>query len=239
MTNPILQFPADTQDLMNAILAQAGTAQTAAALLVGSYGESGWDPFASGSGGGGAFGFTPPSYPAWLETAAPATQVAAILPAYLANLPLIPASITNPAARAEWQAIASERPLNDTTDMAEIEATNAPTTYGANFSYSVQNWDLIAEIVAFGFPPPPPPRIGDDNAMFIHVVWPGGKTGDTIKSKAGKTYAYGLVVWATPDTGVNLGNNYPNVETAYGASLTLVPDPNGTLLDEIPNHIGF
>jgi hypothetical protein len=114
--------------------------------------------------------------------------------------------------------------------------------FGSNFapgaydtSVALLAWPMLPQPI----PPKPISQLGADTTMFIHVVWPGGKSGETIKSRAGKTYEYGLVVWASPETGINLGNNYPNVETAYGSDLKLVEDPNGTLLDMIPNHIGF
>ena len=123
-----------------------------AALMIGATGESNLDPTASGSGGGGAFGFTPPNYPASLETAPPAEQVAAILPSYEQALSQLPSSITNPAAAAEWVALGAERPgsLSDPGSQynerqAVIEQTNAPTMYGANNSYTVQNWGQIAQ----------------------------------------------------------------------------------------------
>jgi hypothetical protein len=120
--------------------------------MVGATGESNMNPTSSGSGGGGAFGFTPPSYPAWLETASPAQQVAAILGSYQDALSKLPSSITNPAAQAQWIALSAERPLHvgqpyesSPGDLQTIEQTNAPTTYGANQSYTVQNWDQIAQ----------------------------------------------------------------------------------------------
>jgi hypothetical protein len=133
----------DRATLVAEILKQAPNQDVAYAMLVGSMGESNQDPSSSGSGGGGAFGFTPPNYPASLETAPPAQQVAAILPSYVAAAQQIPSTVTNPAARAEWIAIAAERPLGYTGlhsgELGQIESTNAPTTYGANSSLDVQS----------------------------------------------------------------------------------------------------
>jgi hypothetical protein len=158
-------YPPNTQLLFLAIAAATpGNKELQRALLVGSYGESGWDPFDSGSGGGGAFGFTPPSYPASLETAPPSEQVAAILPAYQSAQTQCPSSITNPAARAQWIAIAGERPEFDTAEMATIERTNAPTTYGANSSYTVQNWDEIVAITT------PKGKVLDS---MVYFIWEG------------------------------------------------------------------
>lgn len=135
-----------TDHLLSAIQTQAPNLPTEQAMLVGSYGESGWDPYAQGSGGGGAFGFTPPNYPASLETAPPSKQVAAILPAYTQAQQAVPGTLTNPAAAAEYQALAAERPAGYTAELQQISATNAPTQYGANTSYWVQNWSEINKI---------------------------------------------------------------------------------------------
>lgn len=142
------------QKLLNAIAAQAPDQQTQAALLVGSYGESGWDPNAVGSGGYGAFGFTSPQYtdPSSASyvppNATPSQQVAAILPAYTKAEGQVPSTVTNPAARAEYQALSAEQPSGTSTELGTIAATNKPTTYGANTSYSVQNWGTISQIVS-------------------------------------------------------------------------------------------
>ena len=48
------------QQLLDAIAAQAPNPTVHAALLVGSYGESGWNPQAVSPGAYGAFQFTPP-----------------------------------------------------------------------------------------------------------------------------------------------------------------------------------
>jgi hypothetical protein len=132
----------DRAGLVAQILAQAPNQDVAMAMLFGSTGESNQSPTSSGSGGGGAFGFTPPSYPAWLETASPEQQVAAILPSYVAAAQQIPGTVSNPAARAEWIAIAAERPLGFTGfhsgELGTIEANNAPTEYGANSSLNGQ-----------------------------------------------------------------------------------------------------
>ena len=167
MSNPISQYSMDTQVLLNAILAQAPDAETAAALLVGSYGESNWNPYAVSDDAYGAFQFTPPgSYGPGSEVGASASaQVAAILSDYAEARERVPACVTNPAARAEYQALASERPEYDTDDMARIEATNAPTTYGANFSYSVQNWDEIVPILATRWGT----RQGDNDVTYMKL----------------------------------------------------------------------
>jgi hypothetical protein len=132
----------DQAGLVAQILAQAPNQDVAMAMLFGSTGESNQSPTSSGSGGGGAFGFTPPSYPAWLETASPEQQVAAILPSYVAAAQQIPNTVTNPSARAEWIAIAAERPLGYTGfhsgELGQIEANNAPSEYGANASLNAQ-----------------------------------------------------------------------------------------------------
>lgn len=152
------------EELIVAILSSTNNRQLQQALLVGSYGESGWDPYASGSGGGGAFGFTPPSYPAWLETAPPDVQVNAILPAYKIAQSQLPSSITNPAAQAEWIAIAAERPEYDTLRMSMIVLLNYPTIYGANYSYYVQNWDEIVSLTT-------PNEKGDDMWAFVNNIY--------------------------------------------------------------------
>lgn len=142
------------QQLLSAIASQAPDQQTQAALLVGSYGESGWDPNAVGSGGYGAFGFTSPQYtdpssPSYVPPNATASQqVAAILPAYVKAEGRVPSSVTNPAARAEYQALSAEEPAGTSTELGTIAATNQPTQYGANTSYSVQNWGAISQIVS-------------------------------------------------------------------------------------------
>ena len=119
-----------------------------AALLVGSYGESGWDPTAVSPGAYGAFQFTPPgSYGPGSEVgASPAAQVAAILAEYVAVAAKVPPNLTGPA-QAEWIALGAERPEYYEEDQATIEVTNAPTTYGANSSYAVQNWATIEAIM--------------------------------------------------------------------------------------------
>ena len=143
---------ANTAALHTAIAQLAPNQTVQQALLVGSYGESGWDPNAVGSGGYGAFGFTSSQYtdptsPTYVAPGAPPDQqVAAILPAYEAAAAHVPSHLTGPA-RAEWIALGAERPLGYQSEQAQIEATNAPTTYGANTSYQVQNWGHISGIV--------------------------------------------------------------------------------------------
>ena len=150
--------------------------------------------------------------------------MAAILPAYQSAQVQLPSSITNPAAQAQWIAIAAERPEFDTAEMSTIEATNAPTTYGANSSYTVQNW---AEIVALT-PEPVPPSGG--LTMFVRY------SGKTAK------YENGLIAQCSAGVAVNMGGNWPNIVAAYTtakAPLVIIEDPNGTLLDSYPVHHGF
>lgn len=134
-----------TEELFQAIANQAPDQQTQLAMLVGSYGESTWDPYAQGSGGGGAFGFTPPNYPAADETATPSQQVRAILPAYQNAESQVPSTVTNPAAAAEYQALAAEKPRGMSKELAKIAATNQPTNYGAS-SYNVSNWSQVVKV---------------------------------------------------------------------------------------------
>jgi hypothetical protein len=144
---------ANTSALQKAIAQLAPNQTIQQALLVGSYGESAWDPNAAGSGGYGAFGFTSPEYtdpssPTFVPPGAtPSQQVAAILPAYTAAAAQVPSNLTGPA-QAEWIALGAERPLNYQAQQQQIAATNRPTTYGANTSYSVQNWGQISGVVA-------------------------------------------------------------------------------------------
>jgi hypothetical protein len=144
-----------SNDLVAAILAAApNNKQLQQALLVGSSGESNLNPLSVGSGGYGAFGFTSSEYTSpggahyVAQGASPALQVAAILPAYISSQQQLPASVTNPQAQAEWIAINAENPRNNTTDLQTIEQTNAPTTYGANYSYSAGNWNAITQITS-------------------------------------------------------------------------------------------
>ena len=83
-----------------AIAAQAPNRVVQAALLVGSYGESGWDPTAVSPGAYGAFQFTPPgNYGPGSEVgASPAAQVAAILAEYVAVAAKVPPNLTGAAA---------------------------------------------------------------------------------------------------------------------------------------------
>lgn len=136
------------QQLWQAIAKQAPTRVVQAALLVGSYGESGWNPEATSPGAYGAFQFTPPgSYgPGSVVGASPAAQVAAILPSYVEWAARVPAHLTG-AAQAEWVALGAERPEYYDRDQATIEQTGTPTTYGANFSYTVQNWAAIEQLL--------------------------------------------------------------------------------------------
>jgi hypothetical protein len=136
------------QELLQAIAQQAPNQVVHAALLVGSYGESNWNPEAISPGAYGAFQFTPPGSwgPGSEVGASPAAQVAAILPAYVESAARVPANLTGPA-QAEWIALGAERPLNYEQDQAQIEATNEPTTYGANGWYHVQNWATIEQLL--------------------------------------------------------------------------------------------
>lgn len=144
----------NTATLQKAIAAQAPNSTVQAAMLVGSYGESSWDPYAVGTSGSyGAFQFTSPEYtspssPTYVPPGAPpSAQVAAILPAYETAAAQVPANLTGPA-QAEWIALGAEKPLNYQAQQQQIAASNRPTTYGANSSYSVQNWGTIAALVA-------------------------------------------------------------------------------------------
>lgn len=135
--------------LVSAILAEAPSQEIASALLVGSYGESGQDPNSSGSGGGGAFGFTSSNY-AGDATAPPAQQVQDILPSYIDAAANVPSNLTG-AAQAEWIALNAERPVDYNYNSSgqypyyspyggesqQIAATNAPTQYGGNKSDNV------------------------------------------------------------------------------------------------------
>jgi len=139
------------EELLQAIATQAPSVLIHAAMLVGAYGESGWDPTATSPGAYGAFQFTPPgSYGPGSEVgASPAAQVAAILAEYVAWAAKVPASLTG-AAQAEWVALGAERPLNYDLCQATIEAWNEPTIYGANGWYVVQNWAQIEALLPQG-----------------------------------------------------------------------------------------
>lgn len=163
------------QQLLAAIQAQAPNVQTEEALIVGAFGESNFNPNSSGSGGYGAFGFTSPQYtdpssPNYVPPgASPAQQVAAILPSYEAAV----AGTGTPGARegaaraqlqsqgitpqalggapqAEFVALAAEGPRNVQNELESILVTGATTEYGANTSYSAQNWSQVQE--ALGAP---------------------------------------------------------------------------------------
>lgn len=137
------------QDLAYQIASQAGSdTELATALAFGAESESGFDPTSSGSGGVGAFGFTPPS--AWGLTWGSAQQagpsVAAILPAYQASIAGtgtpgyreyqatgaygVPSNLTG-AAQAEFVTIAAEGPEYDISELTQIAQTGRVAQYGA------------------------------------------------------------------------------------------------------------
>lgn len=147
------------EELLAAIAAQAPNRVVHAALLVGSYGESNWDPQAVSPGAYGAFQFTPPgSYGPGSEVGvSPAAQVQAIRAEYVEVASRVPPHLTGPA-QAEWVALGAERPEFYEEDQATIERTNEPTSYGANDWYHVQNWPDIEALL------PPLPQ-GDP--MFL------------------------------------------------------------------------
>ena len=112
----------DENGLVAQILRQSPDRDVALALLMGAMGEGTLNPKSSGTGGGGAFGFTPPYYPAALETAVPSQQVAAIMPKYIAAAQKLPRNVTG-SARAEWIALNAERPADvDNASVAYMQA---------------------------------------------------------------------------------------------------------------------
>jgi hypothetical protein len=176
----------DIAELYSAIAGQTSDKTLQQALLLGSYGESSWYKNASGTGGGGFFGFTPPNYPAWLETASPSQQVSAIIGSYQQAESKLPSGITGSAA-AEWIALNAERPANYNTrflsaiypyvnpaipglgESENIQQTNAPTQYGANQSV---NQATITQSVW--------PQIVSVTGQGATSVSPNGQIGQTI-----------------------------------------------------------
>lgn len=162
------------RNLVNAISGQEHMSPAlAAAMFVGAQGESIQGILPPGSGGGGLFGFTPPYSDPYYETAPYSQQVKYELPKYMQaaqgtgnpgkvetsalGVSGVPKSLTG-AAKAEFIAIAAERPLNDTAELKQIAATNKPTIYGASPGAQVQNWSapaggynqsILQEVAAF------------------------------------------------------------------------------------------
>lgn len=156
------------QNLINSILSSTSDRRLQEALLVGGTGESNLNPLSTSPGyltnpimgvsGGGGFGFTPPFSKVVFD---PKTSVAQELPQYQQALAGtggagatekqalggsgVPQWLTG-AAKSEFIAIAAERPQNDISELRTIAATNKTTTYGANTSYTVQNWTNIQRI---------------------------------------------------------------------------------------------
>lgn len=158
------------KDLISSILSSTSNRNLQEALLVGGMGESNLNPLSTSPGystnpimgvsGGGPFGFTPPFSKVVFN---PKSSVAEELPQYKAALTGtggagatefqatgkygVPTNLTG-AAKAEFIAIAAERPEYDTSELKQIAATNKTTTYGANTSYTVQNWANIVKTTA-------------------------------------------------------------------------------------------
>ena len=213
---------------IQAIMSATQDPRLQAALLVGATGESNLNPMSSGSGGGGAFGFTPPNYPASLETASPQEQVAAIIGSYEQSLAKLPASVTDPAAQAEWIALGAERPGSKDVPgsqywerQAVIEKTNAPTMYGANTSYTVQNWNDINQYMG-----------GKLGASVATQNASAGAGGTTTTSGASNTTPTVPAV-NTPQIKQYIKDNFPS----YGWILDLPADKGGKEIADVLEEV--
>lgn len=145
-----------TQDLLRQIQLQAGSnTDLRNALLWGAYGESTDHPTAQGSGGGGAFGFTPLPGESWesmlsryglndqtIYEAGP-DVTAAIQSLYAGGVSgqgaggPVPTNLGT-IALAEWEAISSEKPWGDIAEMQQIASSGQPLTAPGNsyFGYT-------------------------------------------------------------------------------------------------------
>ncbi len=167
-------YTAEQEALLQAVQQQPGiTPDIASAMLFGATGEGNQtdEPVksaGSGSLAGGYFEFTTPSYPISDATLPASGQVAAIFPSYQQAAARVPSSLTG-AARAEWIALNAENPggIDPATgaivgtsaqERAQIVATDQPTYYGQNRSYTGQNWSspyledpsITGELAAIG-----------------------------------------------------------------------------------------
>lgn len=140
-------------DLVAAIKGYSSDPRIQEALLFGSYAESTWTQDASGTGGGGYFGFTGSQWPAGITTAPAAEQVAVIGPSYTEAVAGtstpgqreiqatgqagVPSNLTG-AARTEFITIAAEGDYGDITDLSYIAQNNTPSpTYNDFYNNSV------------------------------------------------------------------------------------------------------
>jgi hypothetical protein len=161
---------ATTADLLKQIQLQAGSnTELRNALLWGAYGESTDHPTAQGSGGGGAFGFTPLPGETWDEMLAryglTPTSIyeagpdvtAAINSLYSGGVAgqgaggPVPSNLSG-LAQAEWIAISSEKPEYDIAELQQIASSGEPLTASGNsyygYTYGANTDPTIGEMVA-------------------------------------------------------------------------------------------
>lgn len=211
-------YGTSTASLVSAIQQLAPNQLVEQALFVGSSGESNMNPLSAspgalnsagqftGSGGYGAFGFTSSEYtsPGGADYVPPgasaAAQVKAILPSYEAAAAQgVPSGVTG-AAAAELVALRGENPHGppgvptSAGEQADIIATNQPTTYGENTSYTVQNWQQILGLSQGGTLPSGPTSVNAATAgggSITNPVGTGSSPSTTTASPSSSTGSLG------------------------------------------------
>lgn len=158
-------------DLLKQITLQSGSdIQLRNALLWGAWGESTDHPTSQGSGGGGAFGFTPLRGESWDSMLAryglTSTSIyqagpdvtAAIQSLYAGGVSgqgaggAVPTNLSD-LALAEWEAISSEKPWGDTAELNQIAQSGQPLSNPGNqfegiYTYGESTDPNIGNVVA-------------------------------------------------------------------------------------------